>query len=48
MTNLLLRSNIAGNEMEGLVKCEVQVNYNNIDKVEITNHGLSFIGLLVH
>ncbi|XP_009615133.1 uncharacterized protein [Nicotiana tomentosiformis] len=32
MTNLLLRSNIAGNEMEGLVKCEVQVNYNNIDK----------------
>lgn len=35
MTNLLLHSNIAGNEMEGLVKCEVEVNYNNIDMVEM-------------
>ncbi|KAL3354105.1 hypothetical protein AABB24_018653 [Solanum stoloniferum] len=33
ITNLLLHSNVAGNEMEGLVKCEVEVNYNNIDMV---------------
>ncbi|KAF3663256.1 hypothetical protein FXO37_12074 [Capsicum annuum] len=33
MTNLLLHSTVTGNEMEGLVKCEVEVNYNNIDMV---------------
>lgn len=33
LTNFLLHSNVAGNEMEGLVKCEVEVNYNNIDMV---------------
>lgn len=36
MTNLLLKSNVAGNEMEGLMQCEVEVNYNNIDMVERT------------
>ncbi|KAM3303588.1 putative protein isoform X1 [Capsicum chacoense] len=33
MTNLLLHSTVTGNEMEGLMKCEVEVNYNNIDMV---------------